>query len=291
MEQAHSGMVDSLTADPQATCGQCHTTITDAAVESLHFTLAGYDDVLYDRSLPDQHPAIEEAQQYHCNGCHASCGDCHISQPSNVDGGLLDGHAFVEEPSMSQNCTACHDSRVKDEYYGTHEDLTSDVHFRAWMACNDCHTGDEMHGVGIDANHRSDGAPNPACEECHIDQVGVGSDVLQHQLHGTEILSCHSCHSVSYTNCHVERTDDDMPFSPVESHELDFRPGYNALRSSERPYMYTTVRHVPIDASSPSFYGVEFETFDNVPAWAHATPHKIQRNTVQTERPAARSRR
>ena len=286
MERAHAGMVESPTENAIETCGQCHPTITTASMDSLHMTLAGYDEVLYERSMPEDHPQIEEAQQYHCNSCHASCGDCHVSQPSNVGGGLLEGHAFVEEPSMSRNCTACHGSRVKDEYYGAHEGITSDVHFRARMSCNDCHTADEMHGVGIDANHRYDGAPNPACESCHEDQVGIGSGILQHELHGTEILSCQSCHSTSYTNCtncHVERNEDDIPFYSVESHELDFRIGRNVLRSNDRPYLYTPVRHVPIDPESLSFYEVDFENFDAVPTWAHATPHNIQRITPQTE--------
>jgi hypothetical protein len=286
MDQAHAGMLDSPTADPMATCGQCHTTITESAVNSLHYTLAGYDDVLYERSLPDQHPAIEEAESYHCNSCHATCGDCHVSQPSSVGGGLIEGHEFQRVPSMSRNCTACHGSRVQQEYYGANEGVSSDVHFRARMACTDCHTGDEMHGIGIDANHRYDGEPQPACESCHEDQVGVGSGILQHELHGTELLSCQTCHSAEYTNCtncHVERNEDDIAFFSVEEHELDFVIGLNAIRSNDRPWQYTTVRHVPIDDESLSFYGVEFENFDARPTWAYATPHNIQRNTPQTE--------
>jgi hypothetical protein len=251
--------------------------------QQSHNTLQGYDDVLYERSLPAEHPAIEEAQQYHCNSCHASCGDCHISQPSNVGGGLIDSHVFNEEPSMSRNCTACHGSRVKDEYYGAHEGILSDVHFRARMACNDCHTGDEMHGIGMEANHRYDGPANPDCASCHEDQVGIGSGIEQHEIHGTEILSCQSCHSTSYTNCtncHVQRNEEDIPFFSVESHELDFRLGYNVLRSTERPHLYTPVRHVPIDAQSLEFYNVVFANFDQVPTWPmqrHTTSSALHR--------------
>jgi len=286
MEEAHDGMLSSPTDDPVETCGQCHPTITDASINSLHNTLAGYDNVLYERSFPEEHPAIEEAQQYHCNSCHATCGDCHVSQPGSVGGGLISGHTFNEEPSMSRNCTACHGSRVKDEYYGAHEEVLSDVHFRARMSCNDCHLADEMHGVSMDASHRYDGAPTPDCISCHEDQVGIGSGILQHELHGTEIMSCQSCHSTSYTNCtncHVERSEDDIPFFSVESHELDFRLGYNVLRSADRPYLYTPVRHIPIDDESLAYYDVVFANFDLLPTWAHATPHNIQRITPQTE--------
>jgi hypothetical protein len=199
---------------------------------------------------------------------------------------LLDSHTFVREPSMSRNCTACHGSRVKNEYYGLNEGISSDVHFRARMSCNDCHTGDEMHGVGMTAAHRYDGPANPSCESCHEDQVGIGSGILQHELHGTELVSCQTCHSTTYTNCtncHVEQTDDSIPFFSVESHDLDFVIGRNVLRSNERPYKYTTLRHVPIDMDSFSFYALELANFDAVPTWAYATPHNIQRNTPQTE--------
>jgi hypothetical protein len=288
MELAHEGMVSSPTADAERTCGSCHPKITEAAKNSLHNTLAGYDTVVYERSLPEVHPVIEEMESYHCNDCHASCGDCHVSQPASSGGGLLEGHLFLEEPSMSRNCTACHGSRVKDEYYGAHEEFPSDVHFRARMSCNDCHTADEMHGMNMDATHRYDGAPEPSCESCHEDQVGVGSGIYQHEIHGTETLSCQTCHSVGYTqctNCHVERTEDsDIPFYSVESHELDFAIAKNILRSADRPWDYNVVRHVPIDIDSFSFYGENLlANFDARPTWAYATPHNIQRNTPQTE--------
>ncbi|MCA9914518.1 MAG: hypothetical protein KC496_14290, partial [Anaerolineae bacterium] len=146
--------------------------------------------------------------------------------------------------------------------------------------------GDEMHGVGMDADHRYDGEAVPDCISCHEEQVGIGSGILQHEIHGTETMSCQTCHSVSYTNCtncHVEETDTGIPFYSVESHELDFRIGYNSLVSNERPYRYTTERHVPIDDESMSFYGVVFANFDAVPTWKFATPHNIQRLTPQTE--------
>lgn len=287
MDAAHDGMVDSPTENAMQTCGQCHPAITEAAVNSLHNSLAGYDTALFERSLPEDHALIEEVESIQCSACHATCGDCHISQPSNAGGGLLEGHVFVEVPSMSRNCTACHGSRVKDEYYGAHEGIQSDVHFRARMSCSDCHTGDEMHGIGMeDAAHRYDGVAEPDCIACHEDQVGIGSGILQHEVHGTETMSCQTCHSVSYTNCtncHVEETDTGIPFYSVESHDLDFRIGYNSLVSTDRPYIYTTVRHVPIDDESMSFYDVVFANFDAVPTWKFATPHNIQRNTPQTE--------
>lgn len=286
MTLAHTDMVERPAKNPE-TCGACHTDVTPASLNSLHSTLAGYDTVLYDRSIPENHPALEEAEANHCNSCHTTCGDCHISQPYSVGGGLLDGHAYVQTPPMSQTCTACHGSRVKNEYFGLNEGFPSDVHFRERMSCSDCHTADEIHGVGITAEHRYDGAQEPNCETCHQEQIGVGSGIEQHEIHGTEILSCQSCHSVEYTNCtncHVEKTDEGVPFYTIESHSMNFYLAQNELRSAERPYRYVTVRHVPIDVDSFSFYGENLlPNFDNRPTWTYATPHNIQRNTPQTE--------
>ncbi|MBN1966155.1 MAG: hypothetical protein JW910_16015 [Anaerolineae bacterium] len=290
MEAAHTGLVADPSADAELTCGTCHPDITPHATESLHGTLEGYDVVLHQRSSEINWETLEEMESYHCDSCHATCGDCHISQPNSVGGGLLDGHAFVEKPPMGQTCTACHGSRVKNEYYGLNEGYTGDVHLRqARLACTDCHTAEEMHGQGEFANatHRYDAPAEPECEDCHADQVGAGSGIPEHEIHGTEILSCQVCHSVAYTNCvncHVDRTEDDIPYYSVEEHSLQFMIGRNVNRSPERPYRYVTVRHVPIDVNSFSAYGENLlDNFLNRPTWAMATPHNIQRNTPQTE--------
>jgi thiosulfate/3-mercaptopyruvate sulfurtransferase len=284
MTLAHTNM-NERPAQNAETCGSCHTDVTPASLNSLHSTLAGYDTALYERSVPENHPVLEDMEANHCNDCHTTCGDCHISQPFSVGGGLLDGHTYVETPPMSQTCTACHGSRVKNEYFGLNEGFPSDVHFRNRMSCSDCHTADEIHGVGITAEHRYDGEAEPSCESCHQDEIGVGSGIEQHEIHGTEILSCQSCHSIEYTNCtncHVEQTDDGVPFFSVESHDMGFYLARNDLQGAERPYRYVTVRHVPIDRDSFSFYGDNLlPNFDNRPTWMLATPHNIQRNTPQ----------
>jgi thiosulfate/3-mercaptopyruvate sulfurtransferase len=245
---------------------------------------------LYVRSAPEHYAVLEDMQENHCNSCHATCGDCHVSQPFSVGGGLLDGHDFVESPSMSRNCTACHGSRVKDEYYGTHEGLSSDVHFRNRMDCMECHQADEMHGMGMaDVESRYDGDRTPTCESCH-DNLGMGeleNTNEYHAEHDTDLMACQVCHSQSYTNCvncHVEKTDEGVPFFSVEDHFLDFRIGYNPDQTDERPYEYVVVRHVPVQADSFSFYGDDLlPNFNDRATWLPATPHNIQRNTPQTE--------
>ena len=289
MEAAHEDIKESVVDSPEV-CGRCHVDVGLPAWNSLHNTLRGYDDVLYERSIPEYHATIEEMESYHCNDCHATCGDCHVSQPSSVGGGLVEGHVFNRTPSMARNCTACHGSRIKDEYYGAHEGIPSDVHFRARMSCTDCHSGDQMHGMGAagEANHRYDGPPDPTCQSCHDDIVmGAESEIEEHMIHDENNMSCQVCHSTQYTNCvgcHVARTETDVPFYTVEDHFLGFYIGRNPERSEDRPWEYVPLRRVPIAPDVFSFYGEDLmPNFNDRPTWAYATPHNIQRITPQAE--------
>jgi thiosulfate/3-mercaptopyruvate sulfurtransferase len=287
-EDAHDGMVTEVVTSPEV-CGSCHVDSGEPAFASLHNTLAGYDTSLYARSAPEHYGAIEEMQAKHCNSCHASCGDCHVSKPDSVGGGLVNGHVFSPEPSMSQNCTACHGSRVKNEYYGSNEGIPSDVHFRARMDCAECHTGDSMHGMdGNPQTHRYAGAQSPTCESCHPDTINEDSEIEEHAKHEPDNMSCQVCHSTQYincVNCHVEQTEDGTPFFTVEDNFMGFYIGRNPIKSDERPYDYVPVRHVPIAPDSFSFYGEDLlPNFDALPTWVYATPHNIQRITPQAER-------
>ena len=92
------------------------------------------------RSAPENHAALETMFGNHCSSCHTTCGDCHISQPNSVGGGFIDGHVVKKTPSMTRNCTACHGSRVGNEYLGKNEGFQGDVHFRSGrMNCVSCH--------------------------------------------------------------------------------------------------------------------------------------------------------
>jgi hypothetical protein len=157
------------------------------------------------------------------------------------------------------------------------------------MACTACHTAEEMHGMGAASGsaHRYDGAENPSCESCHAEQIGPQSGIPQHMVHKPGTMSCQVCHSLSYTNCtncHVDRTADDVPFFSVEAHSLGFYVGRNPIQSEDRPYKYVPVRHVPVDINSFSAYGEDLLiNFLSRPTWTYATPHNIQRITPQNE--------
>lgn len=302
-EAAHVGVIRNPSNDPQAICGECHPNVVEHAGSSLHATFQGYWTVLNERSMPKSHPALEEAFNNHCASCHTTCGDCHVSQPNSVGGGFVNGHLFNRTPSMTQNCTACHGSRVGNEYLGKHEGLKADVHFRQGrMNCVNCHTGGEMHGQTsqcsdchagpVDAalqppDHRYAGIQTPRCETCHP-TVSTGQDgIIMHEMHGAN-LSCQVCHSITYTSCdgcHVALSETTgRPFFETEATYFTFLIGRNPLQSYERPYRYVPVRHVPISPTSFQFYGDNLlPNFDKLETWKYTTPHNIQRNTPQTE--------
>lgn len=289
-ETAHTGLMAHPSTDPTA-CATCHPSEAQTYAESLHATQQGYWTVLNARGLPQDHPGGQEMFGNHCASCHTSCGDCHVSQPRSAGGGFIEGHLFKASPSMTRNCTACHGSRVGNEYMGKHDGLKADIHFRQGrMKCTDCHSGADLHGQTestASAEHRYEGAQLPSCETCHA-QVGKADDPIQmHTIHGSK-LSCQVCHSVSYTSCdgcHVAISDKTgSPFFSTEGSYLTFLIGRNPLQSEERPYEFVPLRHVPVSPTSFEYYGENLlPDFDALPTWAYATPHNIQRQTPQNE--------
>ncbi len=285
MAAAHEGLVRDPSAPPVSVCGDCHTNVQAAHETSLHLTLAGFSTALQARSAPENYGVLDEIQAIHCEGCQATCGQCHISQPASVGGGLLDGHNYLRRPPMEQTCAACHGSRTWDEYAGRNEGLLGDVHFVPGnMDCVDCHTGNEMHGVGRIVDSRYGGERTPKCEECHQETVGPGSPIVEHAIHAQD-MSCQVCHSESYTNCsgcHVQQGEDGLPTFEVDPHFMDFRIGLNTNRTPERPWKYVLVRHAPISPTSFEFYGANLlPNFDARPTWLEATPHNIRRLAPQ----------
>ncbi len=234
-------------------CASCHGTTAMLADETLHTTLEGYRVSLAARSVDLADPIAEARFDAQCTKCHtaaddtsgkarSACGQCHVSVPATSGGGLVAGHAFQRRPSMAQNCTACHGSRVKDEYYGLNNTLLGrnraalpdtspwkstafslqpDVHKTAGKDCVFCHTGGEMHGVGApDDAGRFEVSVAPACEDCH----GGPSDTSFHgvALHQTarhlESMSCQVCHAQPYKNCfecHVDVTAQNVAFYKI----------------------------------------------------------------------------
>jgi thiosulfate/3-mercaptopyruvate sulfurtransferase len=289
---AHTAMLASPSADPQTYCAQCHAEQVASYPNSLHNTQAGYWTAINARNggAPEDHAQLQEMFGNHCATCHTTCGECHVSQPENVGGGLFTGHVFETTPPMTRSCTACHGSRVGNEFLGKNEGFPGDVHFRvARMSCVKCHEGADLHGTqdaDLAASHRLAGAQDPKCIDCHA-QVAGGDDILMHQQHGDK-LSCQVCHSITYSSCdgcHVAISDKSgKPFFETQATYMTFLIGRNPLPSEDRPYEYVPVRHVPASPTSYDYYGEDLlPHFDALPTWVYATPHNIQRNTPQTE--------
>lgn len=235
---AHAGMQRMPGA---AQCGQCHETVAALAEHSLHTAVAGMPPVLQQRgvSFADGSPARArfEAQ---CAKCHlantagqTACGNCHVSVPPSAGGGFLAGHRFFRTPSTDNNCTACHGSRVKDEYYGLNGALLArnaavlpadspwksyalapDVHKAKGMGCDACHSPGEMHGVGaLPGVDRYGIEGTPQCLDCHgpgkSDAQAFAGVGFMHNATHLGKLDCQVCHAQPYKNCFGCHTDVD----------------------------------------------------------------------------------
>ena len=227
-------------------CQGCHPTIAQTTANGLHVNLGGYVKVLGDRGFDFTEGTVSKARfDQQCTKCHVAnaetkpaCGFCHVSVPVTAGGGLLDGHNFRKTPDMDRNCTACHGSRVKDEFYGNNGPLTArnglgyaaplpDVHFAQTQelnadgykkGCTFCHSEAEMHGQGAPAptgsGDRYAVTSAPTCEGCHQNLVGANT---LHSAGHMATLACQSCHSQPYKNCFgchtdVDTTDTGLPF-------------------------------------------------------------------------------
>jgi len=289
-DEAHAGMNPTPSNDAEKFCSECHAEMVASYENALHNTQAGYWNQINARSTPENHPQLEEMFGNHCSTCHTSCGECHVNQPENVGGGLFSGHVFEKTPPMTRSCTACHGSRVGNEFLGKNEELPGDVHFReARMNCVKCHPGTDLHGepdaaAGPDS-HRYSGSETPACLDCHPTAAPGQDSNPMHNQH-SDTLSCQVCHSITYSSCdgcHVAVSEKSgKPFFETEATYPTFFIGRNPLISPDRPYTYVPVRHVPVAPTSYQFYGENLlSNFDALPTWVYSTPHNIQRKTPQ----------
>lgn len=277
--EAHTGMVPDPSSGEAPACATCHTAIVDNHAASLHGMQGGYLTILAQREGGVTiSSAMREMFDRHCAECHTSCGQCHLSRPSSVGGGFLDGHLMVRKPRQTENCTACHGSRVGDEFRGVNPGQPSDTHYFRGMDCLDCHDGDEVHGDGSAPEHRYDVSNGPACADCHPGVGGAG-DNEQHVIHAATV-ACQVCHSASYKNCyscHVGLEARGLQFPS----RIDFRIGRNPVVNSRHPWTWVLVRHAPVAPGSFTDWGVSLSAYDSAPTWHLATPHNIRRNTPQ----------
>ena len=289
MGEAHAGIV----RDPSATgsCNGCHAEIAAATANSLHTNLWGEHALIQARGNCTA-ADYQEGYDVNCGGCHTTCGQCHISRPSSVGGGLVSAHKVRPTPHMTEQCTACHGSRIGVDYLGEEgggiAGNLADVHRSHGFGCEDCHSAAEIHGDGLSENAsghyegRYEVASMPRCENCHSGEQGTNA------YHGNTHwgrLQCQVCHSQPYkncTNCHV----DDGLANRSGSFTIDpsvpmLKIGLNT-QPELRDYEYVIVRHAPVSTETYEDWGLDLPDFDTIPTWKYSSPHNIQRWTAQT---------
>jgi hypothetical protein len=288
MEASHEGVVRDPVENSDRICGVCHIDAANVTANSLHSTLNGYRTALTARGADFSESQLQEAFEDHCNTCHTTCGQCHISRPNFTQGGLISGHKVKRIASSKDTCEACHGARVSNEYKGKNEGVEGSVHYlEQGMACFDCHEIGDYHGDGTDYANRYDGSVAPSCLDCHP-EVGSGqSEIEQHNIHVSN-LDCAVCHASgpykSCYNCHVGVDEKGLAYSKTDESQMTFKIGRNVLKSEDRPWDYVLVRHIPVVPDTFAFYGEGLlPTFENVPTWKYATPHNIQRVTPQNQ--------
>lgn len=225
-------------------CAGCHADEYEFASDGLHATLGGYITVLEGRDvdLTEGSTASMRFEQK-CADCHIAntdqtesrCGHCHVSVPIVAGAGFINGHNFRKTPDMERQCTACHGSRVKAEFFGLNAELTDrnglgvavagpDVHLPLTRELNDdgyekgctfCHDGSEMHGVGapeIGAGDRYNVVGSPQCYDCHNPMADPDfTTPAAHTDDHLAAMNCQSCHAQAYKqcfSCHVDYDGD-----------------------------------------------------------------------------------
>jgi hypothetical protein len=285
-ETAHQDIVRDPSFPAPGVCADCHSE-ADYYEDTLHYNIKGIirNTVIRSSSKPAVREKVNEAFDAHCIQCHGSCGQCHIGRPQAAGGGLTDGHAFKRSPD-SDTCLTCHGRGFKNEWQGDGAEFKGDIHFtNAGMTCRACHTFDQLHGDGESADRRYAVHNGPKCLDCHTAIYDANAENKEaHNLHKDRV-SCQVCHAQAYTNCsdcHIDPAG--ATFDKTLREWNTFKIGRNPFISEERPEKFVTVRRIP--AQKDLFKGFVpdgLSNFDTLPTWMPATPHNIQRQTVQNK--------
>lgn len=291
-QTAHKDILkDPTFPEPNKACGECHEDIVSTAKNSLHYTLAPFERVIKARANKKDSKVLEKvfrAKDKHCSGCHASCGQCHVSRPDYAKGGLLNKHHFKKTPTMEITCAACHGGRVYGEFTGLKNKYAADVHYESEkMTCIGCHTAKEMHADASRVNNRFNIPERPNCRNCHEEVVSAEPKTKSHNIHRNRV-ACQVCHAQANKNCfscHVGTDKNGLPYFKCKETKILFIIGLNPNKSEDKPYDYVVLRHPPADPGLFEFYIKNgLPDFDTLPTWKLATPHNIRRVTPQNRK-------
>ncbi len=286
-EGAHKGLI----ADPSAAgkCDDCHPAKAAAVATSLHTNLWGERNAIEIRAhIGLAGSAFEGHFNDRCGSCHTTCGQCHVSRPNSVGGGFpkigsYSAHRFRATPDMTEQCTACHGSRVGTDFLGQIEGNLPDVHRNKGLRCENCHSMKELHGDGQQPGdhyeHRYQVATMPRCEKCHTTADPLNPYHTAHVGAPGRNLQCQVCHSQPYkncTNCHSMEGE-----SPVDPSRIQLKIAHNPS-PYRTEYDFAVVRHVPIAPNTFENWGLTLPGYLDQPTWVYASPHNILRWTPQT---------
>ena len=314
MDEAHQGMVHDPSnpgdvgcnvsgchdAEPFASaCSStdCHSTHAANWTSSLHANLQGEVNAVEARCAIDLDQAgYRDDFNNQCAECHATCGQCHVSRPHSAGGGFvyLEGatvsrsHLFQSKPHMTEQCTACHGTRIATDYLQQGEGIpdanVEDVHWRLLSyTCLDCHSGAELHGNGQVLDHRYEVADMPRCEKCHT-SLEPGNNF--HDFHvgaAGRNLQCQICHAQPYRNC---TGCHDTVDGTVYDEEFNLKIGKNDPAAfpyrQDEGYDFVLVRHVPIARNTYEHWGlVDMPDYTSKPTWLYTSPHNLTKSTTQ----------
>ncbi len=275
MVQAHNGIVNDPSLDPNTVCANCHAGIVQSYTTSLHYTLAGEKSYLQKISC-SYYNNLNTPNKVDCQTCHASCGGCHVQRP--ITGGLIEGHEFTVA-SMQDTCNQCHTTQAQ-EFEGLSGN-PPDVHYNLGFQCKDCHSNG-IHGDGITYTTMWQVKEMPQCGMCHTDVTNGTSGITEHNIPQMGTLNCTVCHSLPYKNTYdyISMYSGNQYIGAAQFTQTDFRIGLNDITTES--YIYTTVRHYPITRDTFDYFGFGLlPGFDLVPTWQNTYPHNIQLITPQ----------
>ncbi|MCK4578271.1 MAG: hypothetical protein KAU50_05745 [Candidatus Marinimicrobia bacterium] len=299
------GFVRDPSRDAETACNPCHTSIVAGNLNSMHTKAWGERNVIAERQLGasadqtnfDECPAeLTDGFDNECTSCHTTCGQCHVSRPNSVHGGFINSHLFSSIPDQTNNCMACHGSRIGVDFRGELEGNRPDAHYLKGQRCWDCHRED-FHADASAYSSRYHLPDLPKCTDCHL---GSTQSNPYHVMHWTTSasaakLACYVCHSQPYNNCNSCHTEDHWKegyvatgtdsFAGGEGYREypGFRIGYNYDQNLFEGE-YIVVRHIPIARDSYAPWGhATLATYDERPTWEYTSPHNIRLFTAQTD--------
>jgi len=314
---AHKGLTRDPSAIGEGGCSgsSCHAGIVARNEMSIHSNLWGEKAHVARRngyeSFEECPSEIQDGFAKDCNSCHTTCGQCHVSRPHAAGNGFLEqrvgySHKFIATPDEANVCTACHGSRVGDDWNANQERVPGnvpDVHNEFGYTCLDCHRED-LHGDGpSDAEYTSryEVTDLPECLDCHTVDF---DDNLYHARHwpngdpsdGVD-LACYVCHSQQYNNCNTchagswkseYEADNSGEYRVYPQFKIGRNPYYQEAGHPHSESAWITVRHIPVSPDAYKNWNIpdwDIETAfsrKNMETWKYASPHNIQRWTART---------